>query len=132
MGMTDNWDQMKPVFGAGDDNLKDRWAQQGSTQFNISHDGSSQQSYTLKTVTAGKTVYVTDIELVAHQANAYFKLYDNTTASGTVPWVQFIPNSMNPYSFHFSTPLKFTTGVTAYTGGASPYGFAITIIGWEE
>ncbi|MCK4501309.1 hypothetical protein KAU11_12485, partial [Candidatus Babeliales bacterium] len=54
--------------------LKQRWGQDGSTVVNIA--GQETGDGTLRTVTAGKTLYLSDISIVNAGGNASFNLRD--------------------------------------------------------
>lgn len=107
--------------------LKPRYLQDGSTIVNDS--GNFTADYTAVTVTAGKTLYITDVTLqTITNSNGSITLQDG---SGGVTVFQMKELTSNDaVQFTFSTPLVFTDSI--YVNEGSTGENILTFSGWEE
>jgi hypothetical protein len=107
--------------GDPDDGLKARWQQSGSALVNAYAVNSG--TFTVYTVTAGKTLYV-DAIVLTFNATTNIAIYDNATTKLTV--TSLIGTTV---PFYFASPLMFSTTVVMTVASGS---CNISISGWEE
>ena len=86
---------------------------------------------TLKTVTTGKTFYLTTLVLSGTVSAQLFKLATGAAAS-EVDFMTLVALPDETLAINFDKPIKFQSGtrISAYAGGANDA--HISIVGWEE
>jgi hypothetical protein len=125
-----NFSGLNETPGLYDDigSLKERWAQEDSTVFNLTTDFTSDK--TIYTVTAGKRLYIKNIFCQGAGTTGNFELRDGG-AGGTMKISIYEPASaQEPQTIYFEVPLYFDTDIYCNEGGACN-GY-ITLTGWEE
>lgn len=109
--------------------ISERWGQEGSEVFNKT--GSYSANTTIRTVTAGKKYYVTDliIDDRSGAAGGQFGLLDGTVGAGKL---LFNANGLDGnYTYIFNTPLVFEDSVY-FSKISGTITCNITMSGWEE
>ena len=119
-----NLGNTKLLDSSGEDALRARWQQSGSTIKNgaITVDGTQ---HVAVTVTAGRTLYITDITMKDSVGGDVMNCLDNATVKQTVE-----TSGTTTYTFQFSTPLKISTSLT-FTWDTDR-NHTVSWSGWEE
>lgn len=107
----------------------ERWQQDGASLINIHWDDDVMNDETIYTVTAGKTLYITQIIFTDTDSDEF--RFDDGQGGTTKMTFDGMDNTYSPHTINFKTPLKFETSVWFEEVGVIT-SFKFIMVGWEE
>lgn len=122
-----------------DGRINQRWAQDGSTVVNVTDLSVTAATALVSSSDINEACYITDIyvQVAALGGDAYDILYfsDGVPLEANYRLVVDATTGVTAgqiFHYHFNTPLKFTSNVTAHMHASASMDVTITITGWIE